>query len=191
MVLKYKDEWLELATQGKYKLAENLYYDKLFPEVITNFEDNYSSLFSENEVLISMLGYSPEPIILTAKAIKPVKHFIVTTEIKEEIINRIEQYVDNEFNLITLLDSSFSTIYKSLKEILFELQSPRLIIDISGGKKSMVAAASIFGKDYRCKIVYVDFSEYIKELRKPMPGTEILNIVYDPETDQPEILFNQ
>jgi hypothetical protein len=53
----------------------------------------------------------------------------------------------------------------------------------------MVASASIFGKDYGCRIVYVDFSEYIKDLRKPMPGSEILNVVYNPFKNQPEIFL--
>ena len=33
----------------------------------------------------------------------------------------------------------------------------------------------------------LEYSEYIKELRKPLPGSEILNIVYDPSKDQPEL----
>lgn len=187
--LKYKEEWLELAKQGKFALAEDLYYEKLFPEIISNFENVYRSTFSDNEVLISILGFSPEPIILTARALKPVKHYIITNELREDIVSRIDSFLENDFKIVTLTDSSFSTIYKSLKEIIYDLQTTKLTLDITGGKKSMVAAASIFGKDYRCKILYVDFKEYIKELRKPMPGSEYLNIVYDPEIDQPEI-FN-
>ena len=53
----------------------------------------------------------------------------------------------------------------------------------------MVASAAIFGKDDGCKIVYVDFVDYIKDLRKPMPGSEVLNIVYDPFENQPEIFL--
>lgn len=188
-LLKYKEEWLSLSKQGKFNLAEKLYYEKLFSEIILNFEKKYSNIFDKGEVLISILGYSPEPIILTANAVKPIKHYIITTEHKENVIARIEEFIEHEFNLIILADTSFKTIYKSLKEILYEIESSKITLDITGGKKSMVAAASIFGKDYRCKITYVDFAEYIKELRKPMPGSEILNIVYDPIKDQPELIF--
>ena len=187
--LKYTDEWLALAKNGKFSLAEKLYFDKLFPEIIYNFQNKYKKFFSEGEVLISMLGFSPEPIILTANAIKPATHYIITTEKKEAVINRVEEFVENEFNLYTISDTSFDTIYKTLKEILYEIESQDITIDITGGKKSMVAAASIFGKDYRCKIGYVDFEGYIKELRKPMPGTEILNIVYNPDINQPELFI--
>ncbi len=187
--LKYTDEWLALAKHGNFQLAEKLYFDKLFPEIIENFQSKYSNILKDEEVLISMLGFSPEPIILTANTIKPNKHFVITTDHKEEVVNRVEEFVDNEFNLKTISDTSFNTIYNSLKEILYEVESTRITIDITGGKKSMVAAAAIFGKDYRCKITYVDFEGYIKELRKPMPGTEVLNIVYDPNINQPELFL--
>jgi hypothetical protein len=185
--LKYKDEWLELASQGKFSLAEELYYEKLFPEILKNFEFKYGSASREKETLISILGFSPEPIILTARALKPVKHFILTNEIREDIIKRIEGYLENDFKIVSLTDLSFSAIYKSLKEIVYDLQDINLTLDITGGKKSMVSSASIFGKDYRSRIVYVDFDDYIKELRKPVPGSEYLSIVYDPEIDQPEL----
>lgn len=186
--LKYLDEWKELASHGNFKLAENLYFEKLFPEVVEQFAAKYSSLFpGDQEILISMLGYSPEPLILTANAVKPSKHYIVTTEIRDDIISRIEEYLENDFELIILKDASFSTVYKTLKELFLKVDSDNITLDITGGKKSTVASAAIFGKDFRAKITYVDFSNYIKELRKPMPGSEILNIVYNPNIDQPEI----
>ncbi|MBO3097849.1 hypothetical protein [Gelidibacter pelagius] len=187
--LKYTEEWLSLARHGNFQLAEKLYFDKLFPEIIDKFQNRFSNLFDEDEVLISILGFSPEPIILTANAVKPIKHYIITTEHKDEVINRVEEFVQDEFNLITISDTSFNTIYKSLKEILYQIESPKITIDITGGKKSMVAAAAIFGKDYRCKITYVDFDDYIKELRKPVPGSEVLNVVYDPYINQPELFL--
>ena len=36
--LKYLEEWKELASHGNFKLAENLYFEKLFPEVIEKLE---------------------------------------------------------------------------------------------------------------------------------------------------------
>lgn len=186
--LKYLEEWKELASHGNFKLAENLYFEKLFPEVIQKFSDENSHHFKgEEQILISMLGYSPEPLILTAKAVQPTQHFIVTTEIREDIVERIEQYLDSEFELIVVKESDFQTVYKTLKELYLKFESNNVTLDITGGKKSTVASAAIFGKDYRTIITYVDFKKYIKELRKPMPGSEILNIVYDPAKDQPEL----
>ena len=80
----------------------------------------------------------------------------------------------------------FQTVYKTIKESLCDYPTRNITIDITGGKKSMVASAAIFGKDYGSNIVYVDFAEYLKDLRKPVPGTELLNLVYSPMKDQPE-----
>ncbi|MBO3096824.1 DUF1887 family protein [Gelidibacter pelagius] len=187
--LKYLEEWRDLASQGNFKLAENLYYEKLFPEVISIFCDKYQSEFSESGVLISLLGFSPEPLILTARAVKPAHHYILTTEIREDILDRIHQHLDDDFELIIVDSPDFQSIYKSLKEILYKVNTTNITLDITGGKKSMVASAAIFGKDYRFRITYVDFEEYIKELRKPLPGSEILKTVYNPDVDQPEIFL--
>ena len=43
----------------------------------------------------------------------------------------------------------------------------------------MVAIAAIFARDYGCRLVYVDTSNYIKEWRKPEPGSELLEVVYE------------
>ena len=61
-------------------------------------------------------------------------------------------------------------------------------IDITGGKKSMVASAAIFGRDYNCNILYVDYDKYLPDLRRPEPGTERLTWVYRPTKDLPEIM---
>jgi len=186
----YIAEWKQLAETGQFQQAEEVYYDKVLPVVIEGFTTRYSSIFQEKDhTLFSILGYSPEPIILTAKAIKPQKHFIFTNIAQKEINNIMNEFLEGNYELITFKDEGFSSIYKTLKKSLIVFPSESVILDITGGKKSMVTSAAIFGKDYGCKIVYVDFSEYIKELRKPLPGSEILNVVYDPLRDQPELFI--
>ncbi len=60
-------------------------------------------------------------------------------------------------------------------------------VDITGGKKSMVGAASIFARDYDCNLLYVDYDDYIAELRRPRPGTEDLLLVYNPTVNLPDV----
>ena len=187
--IPYLKEWLDLSGNGKFDKAHEIYFEKLFPTVIENFKQRVASEISTGGILFSILGYSPEPIILTAKAIEPVKHIVFTTNNQSESNFYLKQFLNDDFEMIYLAEESFPTIYKALKEQLIFNPSTDITIDITGGKKSMVASTAIFGKDYACRIVYVDFAEYIKELRKPMPGSEFLNIVYDPLKHQPEIKF--
>jgi len=183
--IQYKDEWLRLAKSGEFEKAKFIYYERLFPEIINSFKKKYNQLFGSNVFLISILGFSPEPIILTTNAIQPESHLIITSENKGDSMEYVSKYVESNFRSIALDDTGFDSIYKLLKEELIDENETTVVIDITGGKKSMVCAASIFGRDYNCNIVYVDFDEYIKELRKPMPGSEYLNIVYDPVKNNP------
>lgn len=180
--------WIELSRMGKAEEAEKFYFENIFDDVIIRFKEKYSQK-RENELLVSLLGFSPEPIILTAKALNPETHLIISNPVKEEIIQILDKYLLNNYRLVILEKDDFQTIYKTIKESLNDYPTRNITIDITGGKKSMVASASIFGKDYGSRIVYVDFAEYLKDLRKPVPCTELLNIVYNPVRDQPENLL--
>ncbi len=187
--IPYLNEWLNLARSGNFEKAQEIYYDKLFGAVIENFKLKHSSKLPKGGILFSILGFSPEPIILTARTIEPDTHIIFTTNNQSEGNDYLVRYLESNYEMVYLSDENFNTIYKALKEQLVLNPSSQITLDITGGKKSMVASAAIFGKDYGCKIVYVDFEEYIKDLRKPMPGSEILNIVYNPFENQPEIFL--
>ena len=69
--IPYLNEWLELANSGNFNKAQELYYQNLFEAVIDNFKSNYKDSIPSGGVLFSILGFSPEPIILTAKAVEP------------------------------------------------------------------------------------------------------------------------
>ena len=187
--IPYLNEWLNLARSGNFDKAQEIYYDKLFGAVIENFKMKHSSKLPKGGILFSILGFSPEPIILTARTIEPDTHVIFTTNNQSEGNDYLVRYLESNYEMVYLSDENFNTMYKALKEQLVLNPSSQITLDITGGKKSMVASAAIFGKDYGCKIVYVDFEEYIKDLRKPMPGSEILNIVYNPFENQPEIFL--
>ncbi len=184
-IKEYIQHWIELSRTGQTAEAEKFYYNHIFDTVLEKFRKKYAQN-REGELLVSLLGFSPEPIILTAKALNPETHLIISNPVKEEIIQILDKYLNNKYKLVILEDDNFQTIYKTIKESLNDYPTRNITIDITGGKKSMVASAAIFGKDYGSRIVYVDFAEYMKDLRKPIPGTEILNVVYNPLKDQPE-----
>jgi len=186
---EYASEWLALTNEGNFQKAESLYFDKLLPLVSEKFKDTYQAKLESDSVLISILGYSPEPLILTAKAMNPKRHIIFATEHNRKVVEYLNDYLGDNFELLYFEENNFSSIYSKLKEVLFVNNLNGVVVDITGGKKSMVAATAIFSKDYQCKIVYVDFDIYIPEIRKPKPGSEILNIVYDPALNQPEIFI--
>ena len=187
--IPYLNEWLQLARSGNFEKAQEIYFEKLFGAVIDNFKNKHDNTLQKGGILFSILGFSPEPIILTARTVEPQVHVIFTTNNQSEGRDYLEKYLQTNYEIVYLSDEKFDTMYKALKEQLYLNPSSQVILDITGGKKSMVASAAIFGKDYGCKIVYVDFADYIKDLRKPMPGSEYINLVYSPNANQPEIFL--
>lgn len=187
-------EWLRLSESGQVAEAEDFYYNTLFVDVIDEFCDRNSKPEIRCNVLFSVLGYSPEPIILTQRALNPEVHIIFTTDIDnaeatKKIREYLGKYLTSEFKIIEVEDTSFNGIYSAMKDQMMLHPSQDYVIDITGGKKSMVASAAIFGRDYNCNIVYVDYDQYISQIRKPLPGSERLNYVYRPALDLPEIKF--
>ena len=188
---KNVEEWLALSNQGLFVEARKFYFDNLFEGIIDLFVSR-TAIANHCDVLFSVLGFSPEPIILTQRALMPSVHIIITTNKEKdndnEIMAYLEKFLTSSYKIIHLNDDSLHSIHETLKNQMLIYPASRYVIDITGGKKSMVASASIFGRNYNCDVVYVDYDQYIPDLRRPMPGTEKLDIVYSVQRDFLELL---
>ena len=188
---QYVEKWLKLNKEGHFQEARDFYFDSLFAAVIEDFKERTQGRFQKGGVLFSILGYTPEPIILTQRALEPSKHIIFYTKNGEHFDNEIAPYLEkcltSDYELVEFADTSFDTIYKVMKEQMALHSSREYFVDITGGKKSMVASASIFARDYDCNLLYVDYDDYIADLRRPLPGTEDLLLVYSPYKNLPDV----
>lgn len=63
--------WLKLNKTGDFSGAKNLYFESIFPNVLFNFESKFSREVDRVDVLFSILGFTPEPILLTQRALRP------------------------------------------------------------------------------------------------------------------------
>lgn len=127
--------------------------------------------------MFSILGFTPEPIILAARALKPRKHIIIHDKgvaFNEDNVrflpNSYRGYEKVELN------ESFGTIYDTLKEQMVFNEGRSYAINITGGK--------IHGSfcRYICEILvrlYFMWTIMIDpNLRRPIPGSEyLLNLV--------------
>ena len=188
---QYVEKWLKLNQEGHFQEAKDFYFESLFAAVIEDFKARTEGRFKKGGVLFSILGYTPEPIILTQRALEPQKHVIFFTKNGEHFDNEIapylEKYLTSNYELVEFEDASFDTIYGVMKEQIPLHPAREYYVDITGGKKSMVGAASIFARDYDCNLLYVDYDDYIAELRRPRPGTEDLLLVYNPMVNLPDV----
>lgn len=191
--LRHVAEWREMNQTGRFAEARQYYFERLFDEVIENFvkqSSNIPPIGSNVDVLFSVLGFTPEPIILAARALNPKRHIIFHdsgVKFNEDNMRYLSRFLPKGFEKIEFPDESFATIYDIFKSRMALTAGRNYVINVTGGKKSMVAAASIFARDFNSSVIYVDYHDYDANLRRPMPGTEYLNVVYSPLRDLPEL----
>lgn len=183
-------EWLKLQKAGEAKEAKEYYYANLFDNVIKQFNAREEGSMDEPvDVLFSILGFSPEPIVLGAKLLQPKTHIIIQDmQVSQNVENAkvISKYLPGTVT-VTLQDESFSCIYDTLKEQLTLHPGRGYAINITGGKKSMAASAGVFARDFNCSLIYIDYDSYDPDTRRPLPGSEKLSIVYSPKRDIPDL----
>ncbi len=174
--------WLEMVSAGQREAAAAYYEEELFDEVIAHFIRKESRHAKKYTTLISLVGFSPEPLILTISALQPdYIHFLITEDARgkvDEIVarcacppSRFEQHLVESSSA----DDVYQKIYAAVKAA-----GGKTAIDITGGKKAMVGGAAIAGSFLNCDLFYVDYEHYLPEVRKPLPGSEYLNLLANP-----------
>ena len=117
------------------------------------------------------------------KVIKPEKVLFIHSEETEEYLDVIQRWTGlTLFQVVReSIDSSDPTgVYKAIKDFVLSKNSKEVLLDITGGKKSMVGGAAMAGSLLGIDIGYVDYDEYLNDLRQPKPGSEYPNILKNP-----------
>lgn len=174
-------QWKELIRNDRQK-AEIFYYETLFPDVIERFKLKSKTL-NKYRYLISLLGYSPQPIILFLRAIEPEKVLFIHSEETEHYLDVIQRWTGLTLAKVVKegVDSSDPTgVYRAIKDFVAHKNPQEILLDITGGKKSMVGGAAMAGSLLNIDIGYVDYQSYLADLRQPEPGTEYPSILKNP-----------
>lgn len=166
------------------KESEDYYFKEIFPEIIESFLKKAEFLKEKNyEYIISLVGFTAEPIILFHKLFNPKKHYFICSKETEHTVDLIVTYenlLPSHYEKKVINSSDTAEIYKTLKDIIKGLEPMKTLIDITGGKKSMSGAASLVGGYLSIDLGYVDYSKYFPTKRKPYPGTEFPVILDNP-----------
>lgn len=180
---------VEKQKQGKAIYNQNAPNQVVLPSL--------KGMHNSYDILITMVGFSPQPLMHTLLSINPKKVYLIATQesqyfnnipIKDYFDFLIQQYgngtqITVEKPTIVKEIGSFDTFQKA-KQIIEANPNAKIAIDITGGKKSMDSSAFLVGAiSENIDIFYVDFEEY--ENSRPVYGTEFLN-----KLDNPYKIYN-
>jgi len=179
--------------------------EQMFPEVIRRAREKSAPRTPPKvDLLVSLSGFSPATTILAFELIRPEQLFVISSAGTSGSIDVINDHlVPNRLRASRFRHKKCDgtdplAIYRLVKEEVAELtgnrvgglhgrssgrepSQPSVIIDITGGKKVMSAAAALVAWQLDLRLCYID-SRYDGELRQPIPGTEELLILDNPTT---------
>jgi hypothetical protein len=168
-------------------------FERMLPEIIRRaMAKSPTAQLPKVDLLVSLSGFSPATTIITFELLRPGRLLVLSSEGTEESIDVIHAHTVGQGKLpprnffqerCDSIDPYL--VYKLVKQRVEPARSGAehlsAIIDITGGKKVMSAAAALVAWRLDLPLCYVE-SDYDPEMRQPHPGTERLLILDNPTT---------
>jgi hypothetical protein len=140
------------------------------------------------DVLVSLVGFSPETTVFAYELLQPTWLVAVYSEeavgsidlIGEALRDRLPlSHFDHRRCSPVKPTDIYGIVKRAVEEHRHGGADPQVIIDITGGKKVMTASAALAASQLDLPMCYID-SDYDPELRRPVPGSERILIVDNP-----------
>lgn len=205
-ILKEKTEqWmtLERKTLEQRKKAEQFYEEEMMEHIVREYiSNNKSKLKEKAKYLIVSVGTSYEPIVLNISLLQPERILFLYTSQSEEILDKVMDFCCLRMSQVEkskVNETNQTDIYREIKRCYLEWGKPeKIYIDFTGGTKAMSTAAAMAGAMIHVQMIYVGTSQYMRDFRKPLPGSETLFYINSPmdvfgdlEIDKAYALFEQ
>lgn len=183
---EFKRQLSELGPRSDSQTARMLYDQKIWPLTREGFTDKVPQSYSAS---FHTVGTTPEPVILSAKALDAQRVYLLHTKDTEQLCTRIGSELGWGIDRIKPLKvkrSDPEDIYRTVREQVDQLeQDASLAFDPTGGTKAMVAGLAMFAfslaeEGRKVDVYYVDNEEYDDALRRPVAGTEFLKRLDNP-----------
>ena len=186
-----KTAWFDLLDAGNAVDAEISYYTGVMPAILPVIKRR-AGVTPTYEGVISLLGFTPETVILSYKILEPKKLIVLYTPETKAGLDRVYKYsgisLESFFHEEFHHDSEhIDDIYLALKYALSRFSpGDRIAIELTGGKKTMGSqlsiAAGILEESTKIKVdvCYIDYDKYLPKYRKPLPESTRLLLIENP-----------
>ncbi|WP_199517284.1 hypothetical protein [Nucisporomicrobium flavum] len=140
------------------------------------------------DLLISLSGFSPETTLLAFALTRPARILIITSEGTQKTIDAIWEKLAGKIKFSEVRHvtcdpvdptSIYDIVLREVRSLLAAGRPPRVIIDITGGKKAMSAGAALAASQLDLPMCYID-STFDPEIRQALPGSERLCVLPNP-----------
>ncbi|MDR1657627.1 MAG: hypothetical protein LBT47_08750 [Deltaproteobacteria bacterium] len=178
---------------------------KLSPDIIVEIIANSPNIPKDKQynLLVSMAGNSAQTTAQSFLVLRPQNLHIITSEECQDEIILIKQEIafgkgrdeidpaDESIITYSICDPTNPVdIYKTIKDKIYSIQTNdlaklKIVIDITGGKKVMSAAAALAAWQLDMDIVYSEKSKYYNDARFP-DGHDKIQII---KLDNPITIF--
>jgi CRISPR-associated protein (TIGR02710 family) len=178
--------------------ATRFYLDELLDDVAERALRHGSSRpHPPVRLLISLAGFSPITTVLVYRLLKPQRMLVITSQNARSSIDVIGAEVVGDgrlryqdFRHEPVVPTDPLGIYRAVRAELERLETldeekPYAVIDITGGRKVMSAAAALAAWQLGLDLCYID-SDYDPVRLRPLPGSDRLLLL-----DNPTALFGE
>lgn len=163
------------------------YIQELLPKELIYLKNNERGITVDPaEILVQLVGYSWEPLLISVCSYKPEKVVPILNETYsededgaargkefEELIRKLNEQglIDHKILLCLYepVNDQPEDVFRFLKNHVLPSvnKGRRVVVDITGAKKSMVSGAYLFSSYTNTPVAYINYGEYSEECGKP------------------------
>lgn len=200
LVAEQDEDLAAFTDAGRYK-------DEVLPWELARLRHEQPPL-QPPALLCLLCGTSPQPLLLSVSFCRPQRVLLVGTDTRDgrDAVEEVRSLLPvgqsvEPWQAIHAMDPALA--FRALHQrLLVEMARPgipreQVLIDITGGKKTMTAAAFLLASELGLQTVYVD-GEHHRRLRLPRPGKAQVSMLADPaaafwlrQRDRARALFDE
>jgi CRISPR-associated protein (Cas_Cas02710) len=186
-ITRLTEEWIELLQTSGEEAALEYYSDKIIPALLPmlheKFKDTHNRIV-QYDGLISLLGFAPDTVILTYHFIRPETLVVIHTKETKQFLDTVLRHTKvpvASFFHESFSETPYTDIYRALESALKRFpKGSRIAIELTGGKKTMSGALAIASGILEIDLLYIDYTKYMPEYRKPRPESTYMQLVGNP-----------
>lgn len=188
----YIEEWKQLVKENRSEEAEQLYREKILPLSIKKFCTENRDKRKEYDLFIATLGDGWAGTAHIISLFAPKQVLLICTEETEKNVDLLRQYISPFFvdrpklRTESITDSTdVLQVYKAINDYCLREGAgvKSVALDFTGGTKTMSAGVILAGTALGATDFYYLGNapgSYLRELRRPLPGSEMLIKVEHP-----------